>query len=183
MSKNVCEYNNSNANFIILADENFLDQRKIDINTALAEWDIKTNNSLDYKIKFVDIKQFPNDLSGDNNTIKIYIFDPGFDKLGWTEWDIYENKARILIKPDISDDEFYPTILHELGHAFHLNHYNGKYKSIMHPLIGNTIKLECYDLKTFCKKWVCQIDCQLEEIENYDPKMDIENVCIDISIQ
>lgn len=155
------------AKFTILMDDNLSDDHKLLISTALAEWDIKTNQSLNYVIKYKDMSKVPNDLSGDFNTIKIFILDPGPGNLGWTEWQTDNNTARILLHPDLNQDNFYPTILHELGHAFHIGHYVGKYKSIMRPSIGNTNQLECTDIVAFCKIWDCQATCSLYDTPQY----------------
>lgn len=167
----------SKAHFKILMDQNLSETHKLLICTALAEWDIKTNNSLSYYVEYKDMSEVPNDLSGDDNTIKVYITKLDPSHLGWTEWKAEQNRARVLLTTGMNDDTFYPVVLHELGHAFNIGHYTGPYKAVMHPSIGNTNKLECPDLMAFCEEWGCQVDCINESIESYDPKVDAQNIC------
>ncbi len=151
--------------FTLLADSNLKEDTKISIMSALAEWDIKVGEHIGYKVVFKDLTKEPNNT--ENNTYVLYVRDPGPGLLGWTSWTTKTNTATILMKPSMTPETFKVVLLHELGHAFDLHfdkdiHYTGELKSIMHPAIGNTNKLECVDLVAFCTRYNCQVDCQFE---------------------
>jgi len=176
-------YCNSKAHYTVLVDNRVSDSHKSLICKALSEWNVKTNGALNYTIQYVNMSFVPNDLSGNKDTIKVFFTDLGEKYWGWTEWNVQGNRARVLFTFDLTDEQFYPVALHEFGHAFHLAHYKGPYKSVMHPYIGNTNKLECADLRAFCAEWGCQIDCDVELISNYKSDMDKENVCLSLEVK
>lgn len=150
--------------FQLLADDHIKDETKIAILDALAEWDIKTGNHIGYVVKFKNMSTESQDPATYNDTYKLIIKDPGPGLLGWTSWYSSRNSAIILMKPSMDSKTFKVVLLHELGHAFDLRfgtdtHYTGPYKSVMHPAIGNTDKLECPELLAFCDRYKCQTDC------------------------
>lgn len=160
--------------FILLADSNLIEDSKIAIMDALAEWDIKVGNRIAYTVKFQNMNLEESDPAKFENTYKLYIKDPGPGALGWTTWYASRNSAVIHMKPSLDKETFRVVLLHELGHAFDLHfgppekrdtHYTGELKSIMHPAIGNTNKLECTDILAFCERYNCQVDC-IHELAN-----------------
>lgn len=146
----------------VYADSAFKENHRIDIFNALEEWDNKTNNVIQYDLQFVDYTKLKN-TNEDYDTIYIYAADPGALYLGYTTWSTKNNSAYMYIAPGIMDDErFTAVLLHELGHAFHLEHYFEPNLSIMHPTIyDDTWHVECTDLIAFCKEWGCTIDCDI----------------------
>jgi hypothetical protein len=162
INTNDCQHNV--ISFTLLADDHLKDETKIAILDALAEWDIKTGDHIGYVVKFKDMSTESNDPAKFNDTYKLWIKDPGPGLLGWTSWISSNNSAIIYMKPSMDSNTFKIVLLHELGHAFDLHfdkdtHYTGPYKSVMHPAIGNTDKLECPELLAFCDKYKCQADC------------------------
>lgn len=163
---NVKDCQHNLISFTLLADSNLKEDTKIAIMDALAEWDIRTGEHIGYTVNFRDMSKESTDTSEYENTYKLLIKDPGPGLLGWTTWRSERNSALILMKPSMGSETFKVVLLHELGHAFDLRfdkddtHYTGPYKSIMHPAIGNTNKLECPELLAFCNKYKCQADCE-----------------------
>jgi hypothetical protein len=150
--------------YTVLADENLQESHKVAILQALNEWAEKTNNTLTYKLSFVDMSQEKADASTPH-TIKIYVRDPGVGYLGWTSWESRNHSAYTFIRPSIDGELFRRVMLHELGHAFNLHfgddtHYVGAYESVMHPSIGEASShLCCPELQAFCNEYGCQVDC------------------------
>lgn len=166
--ENSCDLNSQAChnviNFTLLADSNLKEDTKIAIMDALAEWDIRTGERIGYLVIFKDMSKESTDNSTYKNTYKLLIQDPGPGLLGYTTWRAARNSALILMKPSMGRELFRQVLLHELGHAFDLHfdketHYIGTQKSIMHPAIGNTDRLECPELLAFCGKYKCQVDC------------------------
>jgi hypothetical protein len=154
---------NTQSYYTVLADEHLQEGHKVAILTALNEWADKTNQTLSYKLSFVDMSQDPPSL--DSHTIKIYVRDPGPCYLGWTTWSAQDHSAYTFIRPSIDGELFRRVMLHELGHAFNLNfngisHYEGPYESVMHPSVGESSPyICCPELQAFCNEFGCQVDC------------------------
>lgn len=154
---------NPQSYYTVLADEHLQEDHKVAILTALNEWAEKTNQTLSYKLSFVDMSQDPPSL--DKHTIKIYVKDPGPGYLGWTTWSASDHSAYTFVRPSIDGELFRRIMLHELGHAFNLNfngnpHYEGPYESVMHPSIGDdSLHICCPELQAFCNEFGCQVDC------------------------
>lgn len=154
---------NPQSYYTVLADEHLQETHKIAILAALNEWAEKTNQTLSYKLSFVDMSKDPPSL--DSHTIKIYVRDPGPGYLGWTTWSAQSYSAYTFMRPSIDGELFRRVMLHELGHAFNLNfngsaHYEGPYESVMHPSIGDSSSyICCPELQAFCNEFGCQVDC------------------------
>ncbi len=154
---------NPQSYYTVLADENLQEGHKVAILTALNEWAEKTNQTLSYKLSFVDMSQDPPSLN--SHTIKVYVKDPGPGYLGWTTWSAQEYSAYTFVRPSVDDELFRRIMLHELGHAFNLSfngnpHYEGPYESVMHPSIGDdSSHICCPELQAFCNEFGCQVDC------------------------
>ena len=153
--------------FTLLADSNLSEESKIAIMDALAEWDIRVGERIGYSVVFKNMTGESRNVDSFKNTYKLFIKDLNDNLLGWTNWQATNNSATIDMEPGMSPETFKAVLLHELGHAFdpHFGndaHYIGDFKSIMHPAIGNTDKLECPELLAFCDKYNCQVDCQFE---------------------
>lgn len=162
--------------FVIMADEHIRPEHKQAIFDAVTEWQSKTNNTLDYDLRFIDMSEVPK--THTEHTIKIYIQDPGIGLVGWTNWRHSDQAAYMLIEPSMDQNTFRKIMLHELGHAFNVHfynmpnysgpykndaHYHGPYKSVLYPSIGDADEhLGCVDLIGFCEQWGCQVDCYFE---------------------
>lgn len=155
--------------FYVLADSSLSDDRRAAIYDALAEWDIKTGQHIRYVIRFDNMygeNENPNDYS---NIYKIMMRPLGNQTLGLTGHNASNNSAIIYLRNDLYGNIFKSVLLHELGHAMDLHferdpHYKGPYKSIMHPMIGNTDKLECPELMEFCHRYICEMSCDYEKL-------------------
>lgn len=150
--------------FTLLADSNLQEDTKIAIMDALAEWDIRVGERIGYSVLFKNMSNESRDVDNFKNTYKLFIKKLENNRLGWTYWQPVNNSAIIDMEPGMSSEVFRAVLLHELGHAFDLHfgeehHYAGDFKSIMHPAIGNTDRLECPELLAFCDKYNCQVDC------------------------
>ena len=175
--------------FTLLADSNLKEDTKIAIMGALAEWDIRTGEHINYTVTFKDMSKESIEPNNYENIFKLLVKEPGTGLLGWTSWYSEKNSALILIKPGMDSKTFKTVLLHELGHALDLHfgndiHYTGDKKSIMHPAIGNTDKLECPELLAFCDKYKCQVDCEYVpansvHLQSWKP---LENICETTSV-
>lgn len=162
--------------YVIMADEHMKYEHKQAIFDAIDEWATKTNNTLTYDLRFIDMSEVPK--THTEHTIKIYIQDPGIGWVGWTDWMASNQAAYMLIEPSMDQNTFRKVMLHELGHAFNVHfynmpnykgeykndaHYHGPYKSVLYPSIGEAAEhLGCVDLIGFCEQWGCQVDCDFE---------------------
>ncbi len=147
----------------VYADKAFGSMSQARIAGALQEWASKTNYILEYDLEFVETKDLKR-TEDDWNTIYIFLAEPGPGKAGWTSWNTSRNGAYILIAPGVENSEwnFNSVIKHEMGHSFHLVHYNNcAFKSVMHDGAYDTDKIECTDIKAFCDIWHCNIECDL----------------------
>lgn len=170
---NVIPGQKTEAYYDVMADENLSDDYKSAIFSAIDEWAVKTNQTLRYKLSFVDMTMYPPTYT--SHTIKIYVRDPGPGYVGWTSWLASEHAAYVFVRPSIDGETFRIVMLHELGHAFDLdfdgeNHYQGPYASVMYPSIGQSSKhLCCPELRAFCDQNGCQVDCEYRESGELSP--------------
>jgi len=170
--------------FLLMTEDSINDEYRALIMDALNEWDTKTGYCLDYRTEYKNMLDEDLDPKNFSNIYKLVIKDPGDKLVGWTTWIISKNSATIYIEPGLSPIDFRTTLLHELGHAFNLKfdgdiHYTGEFKSVMHPAIGNTSKLECPELISFCDAYHCKVECEFEKaagihLQSYNSS---ENIC------
>lgn len=73
---------------------------------------------------------------------------------GYVGWTISGSRHEIWIKPGLSEETFYATILHELGHALGLHHVQGK--AVMNPTVGQTEFTEA-DLEECRNAFACDL--------------------------
>jgi hypothetical protein len=151
--------------YLVLADEHLQDDHKQAILDALADWATKTNYTLEYDLKFVDMTAQPKDLDT-HHTIKIYTYDPGAGLLGLTVWNADNFSAYVSIKPNMDGETVRRVTMHELGHAFNVrfsnsdSHYEGSLESVMHPYIeDDALEVSCPEIQSFCSNYGCQTDC------------------------
>lgn len=151
--------------FTILADQNLSIDNKEAILLAIDEWHTQTNFDFQYTLEFTDMTEQPEDTHVDH-VIKVYVQPPGPGLVGWTEWQVGNWSANILILPTLDPDNFRKVMLHELGHAFNLRflnndiHYHGPYQSVMYPSIERSSEhLSCPELEAFCSAYNCRTPC------------------------
>jgi hypothetical protein len=148
-------------------DRNFPQEQKLLIISAINDWQIATGDMIKYTLQFSDLSKDDKMLKG-SNTIKIFKSESTSEKwYGFTTWKLDLSVANITILNGITDtDIFTNVILHELGHAFGLEHED-KYEAVMFLFSdGTRTQVYCADVKAFCEIHGCNIDCKLE-VEDY----------------
>ena len=140
--------------FKVYADASFTLNHKIDISTALLEWNEKTNNAVQLSVEFVPLLRLKNLIK---NTMYLYPVDTEPGILGITT--VYSDGYIVIhVSPNINDDEqFTAVIMHEVGHGMGLRH-TLTVPAIMHATL-ETNHVECTDVKELCKLLGCSIDC------------------------
>ena len=139
----------------------FTSQQQFLIKIALEEWKTKTG-VFTYDLNVLNNID-PNEIKDD--TTKIYPVDPNIliaiNKDGMTSGR-YANVEyfTVIVSPILKDDEFVKTIIHELGHTFHLGHYYGLNQSVMYSYFQRDVGLSCTDIQNFCNIWDCNTTCK-----------------------
>lgn len=167
----------------VIIDNNFTPSHQQLIYDALAEWSIRTHNTMNYNILVSNPASMNNSTSfNQNGEISIFSdFDqtiasefPAGSWMGVTYWNGNNNSSLVRINPGISDALFTSVIRHELGHTFRMVHYNGNNPAIMHPAVSPNEDIYCEDLLDYCNLWGCYEDCDPTNISN--PTNDNPNV-------
>jgi len=143
----------------VFADNTFSENQKYALANTFNQWSIKTEGKVQFILRFVPTDILKTDAHIEN-TYFVFNKAPANSKYaGYTTW---QRGAFIEIAPGLSLVGFTAVSLHEIGHALGLQHYTGNNKSIMNSTLSNGWEISCQDIRDFCNKWDCNINCQVE---------------------
>jgi len=133
----------SQSTYKIMIDYSFTDAERGEIRLAAEEWRIATSGRLNVAV----VDQFCDVVYDGQICVKREHSDLGD---GVTYRDYGDNKSIIRIDPGLSLAYLHVVALHELGHAFGLQH---RTCGVMRPNSREGDRLEPCDVAYFCSYW------------------------------
>lgn len=151
------------ASYQILIDNQISPSKRQLVYQAAAEWSVRTGDTLSLSFLVLPTESLHDD-PDHAGIVSVFLHYPGDGFLGWCAWN---SGAKIYMLDGLTDEYFLTVVRHELGHAFHLQHYTGPNPAIMHPGVASGQDISCQDLTDFCEQWKCQsnVKCNPDELQ------------------
>lgn len=139
-------------NVSVLIDDSFSSSQQVWIYSAIAEWSVRTGNTMVLQVEVAPARNFP--VRTDDGIIVLASkLSPPL--LGRTTWNTGTGVVAAIITIDLSveDERFQTVAKHEFGHAFHLQH-SADPNVVMYTYAVNR-DIDYNDLLAFDHIWNC----------------------------